>query len=112
MSDEDDVSVWDIECLLSTILVPSFPPNRSQWKKLEIALKFIKKSKQSAVSNSHAFKTRTELKRTSFQHGRKSENSSEWLMLQLPYESSILPSVYERYFLTITTDKLSGRPFN
>ena len=34
-----------MEDLLKTVLVPSFPPNRSQWKKLELAMKFIKKSK-------------------------------------------------------------------
>ena len=35
----------DVEDLLKSVLVPSFPPNRSQWKKLELAMKFIKKSK-------------------------------------------------------------------
>ena len=49
MIEKEEVgSVNDLEHLLSTILVPSFPPNRSQWKKLEIALKFINKSKKSA----------------------------------------------------------------
>ena len=45
---EEFGSANDLEHLLSTILVPSFPPNRSQWKKLENALKFINKSKKSA----------------------------------------------------------------
>ena len=35
----------EVEDLLKTVLVPSFPPNRSQWKKLELAMKFINKSK-------------------------------------------------------------------
>ena len=35
----------EVEDLLKSVLVPSFPPNRSQWKKLELAMKFIKKSK-------------------------------------------------------------------
>ena len=53
MIEKEDVgSVNDLEHLLSTILVPSFPPNRSQWKKLEIALKFINKSKESASMQS------------------------------------------------------------
>ena len=39
----------DVDKILQTILVPSFPPNRSQWRKLDLALKFINKSKQSAT---------------------------------------------------------------
>ena len=35
----------EVEDLLKSVLVPSFPPNRSQWKKLELAMKFINKSK-------------------------------------------------------------------
>ena len=35
----------DIDHLLLTVLLPSFPPNRSQWKKLEHALHFINKSR-------------------------------------------------------------------
>jgi len=38
-----------VDHLLQTVLVPSFPPNRSQWKKLELALKFINKSKAEVV---------------------------------------------------------------
>ena len=45
MSGEEDTNVHD---LLNTLLVPTYPPNRSQWKKLELALKFINMSKQSA----------------------------------------------------------------
>ena len=37
----------EVEHLLQTVLVPAFPPNRSQWRKLEIAMKFINKSKNS-----------------------------------------------------------------
>ena len=36
----------DIKHLLHSVLIPTFPPNRSQWKKLEIALKFINASKK------------------------------------------------------------------
>ena len=39
----------EVDHLLKSVLVPSFPPNRSQWKKLEIALKFINKSKAEVV---------------------------------------------------------------
>ena len=35
----------ELEDLLKSVLVPAFPPNRSQWKKLELAMKFINKSK-------------------------------------------------------------------
>eukprot|EP00092_Neocalanus_flemingeri_P042796 GFUD01046940.1.p1 GENE.GFUD01046940.1~~GFUD01046940.1.p1 ORF type:complete len:127 (-),score=34.86 GFUD01046940.1:117-497(-) len=45
MYNEEDTNIHD---LLHTLLVPTFPPNRSQWKKLELALKFINLSKQSA----------------------------------------------------------------
>ena len=43
MSSKDDTNVHD---LLNTLLVPTYPPNRSQWKKLELALKFINMSKK------------------------------------------------------------------
>ena len=39
----------DIQGILNTLLVPMEPPNRSQWKKLELAMKFIKLSKQSVA---------------------------------------------------------------
>merc|ERR1712226_498512 len=39
----------DIQGILTTLLVPMEPPNRSQWKKLELAMKFIKLSKQSVA---------------------------------------------------------------
>ena len=39
---------YDIDHLLLTVLLPSFPPNRSQWKKLEHALNFINKSRPSS----------------------------------------------------------------
>ena len=45
MPAKEDPTVHD---LLQTILVPSYPPNRSQWRKLELALKFINLSKKSA----------------------------------------------------------------
>ena len=42
------VESGDIDHLLHSVLIPTFPPNRSQWRKLENALKFINNSKQSA----------------------------------------------------------------
>merc|ERR1711953_1667954 len=39
----------NIHGILNTLLVPMEPPNRSQWKKLELAMKFIHLSKQSVV---------------------------------------------------------------
>ena len=45
MSRDEDSNVHDI---LNTLLVPAYPPNRSQWRKLELAMKFINVSKQSA----------------------------------------------------------------
>ena len=38
----------DLDGLLHSVLIPSIPPNRSQWRKLELALKFINKSKNCA----------------------------------------------------------------
>ena len=43
MAAAKDTNVHD---LLNTLLVPTYPPNRSQWKKLELALKFINMSKK------------------------------------------------------------------
>ena len=45
MGVKEEASSEELEQLLLTILVPAFPPNRSQWKKLEVALNFIKKSR-------------------------------------------------------------------
>ena len=50
-SEENEETCDNIEQLLLTILVPSYPPNRSQWKKLENALKFIKKSRKASGSD-------------------------------------------------------------
>ena len=41
----------DVQGILTTLLVPMEPPNRSQWKKLELAMKFIKLSKQSVAGS-------------------------------------------------------------
>ena len=38
----------NVDELLNTLLIPNFPPNRSQWRKLELALKFINISKNCA----------------------------------------------------------------
>ena len=38
----------DVRAIVNTLLVPMDPPNRSQWRKLELAMKFISISKQSA----------------------------------------------------------------
>ena len=37
-----------VEHLLRTVLVPAYPPNRSQWRKLQLALKFINKGSKSS----------------------------------------------------------------
>ena len=36
----------EVDRLLQSVLVPAKPPNRSQWKKLELAMKFIQASKK------------------------------------------------------------------
>ena len=56
----------EVEQLLLTVLLPSFPPNRSQWKKLEIALDFIKKSR-----------TQTRARAESVESGRRGSVSSD-----------------------------------
>ena len=38
----------DIDDLLHSVLTPTSPPNRTQWKKLDYALKFTSNIKQSA----------------------------------------------------------------
>ena len=40
-------NLYEVDHLLQTVIVPAFPPNRSQWRKLEIAMEFINKSKNS-----------------------------------------------------------------
>ena len=75
MIEKEEVgSVNDLEHLLSTILVPSFPPNRSQWKKLEIALKFINKSKKSASIQNREKKLCTK-NRDYYENSRKMSKS-------------------------------------
>ena len=37
----------EVDHLLQTVIVPAFPANRSQWRKLEITMEFINKSKNS-----------------------------------------------------------------
>ena len=39
----------NVQDILTTLLVPMEPPNRSQWKKLELAMKFIHLSKESVA---------------------------------------------------------------
>ena len=38
----------DIDNLLHSVLIPTSPPNRSQWKKLDYALKFTSNIKHSS----------------------------------------------------------------
>ena len=38
----------NVEDLLNKLRIPLYPPDRSKWRKLEIAMKFIEKSKTSA----------------------------------------------------------------
>ena len=42
-------TVASVQDILETVRVPCFPPNKSQWKKLELAVKFINISKTSAA---------------------------------------------------------------
>ena len=46
----------NVEDLLNKLRIPAYPPDRSKWRKLEIAIKFIEKSKTSAEQS----KTRRE----------------------------------------------------
>ena len=73
----------DVEQLLHTVLVPAFPPNRSQWRKLEIAMKFINMSKKSAretrMKKEKKYKVlkeseKTENDDTHFARGKKSKD--------------------------------------
>ena len=61
MEEEDHHHQNDIDHLLLTVLLPSFPPNRSQWKKLELALNFINKSRTSSSEEKRKyFQNKTE----------------------------------------------------
>jgi hypothetical protein len=42
------IETGTIDDLMHSVLIPSFQPTRSQWKKIENALRFINNSKQSA----------------------------------------------------------------
>eukprot|EP00090_Calanus_glacialis_P022320 TRINITY_DN34454_c0_g1_i1.p1 TRINITY_DN34454_c0_g1~~TRINITY_DN34454_c0_g1_i1.p1 ORF type:complete len:140 (-),score=41.94 TRINITY_DN34454_c0_g1_i1:119-502(-) len=61
MSTDEDTNVHDI---LNTLLVPTYPPNRSQWRKLELALKFINVSKKSAKQSKSSTETPNTKKNT------------------------------------------------
>ena len=39
----------NISDILNSVKIPTYPPNKSQWKKLELAVKFINISKSSAA---------------------------------------------------------------
>ena len=47
-------TVGSIQDILETVKVPCYPPNKSQWKKLELAVKFINISKTSAANTRRA----------------------------------------------------------
>lgn len=47
-------TVGSIQDILQTVKVPCYPPNKSQWKKLELAVKFINISKTSAATTRRA----------------------------------------------------------
>ena len=49
----------NVDDLLSKLRIPAHPPDRSKWRKLEIAVKFIGKSKTSAQ---HTKKRRESMK--------------------------------------------------
>ena len=76
MSAEDDSNVHD---LLNTLLVPAYPPNRSQWRKLELALKFINVSKQSAKQTKSKEEVTTSTKRNTLavSHGSSRRGSQQ-----------------------------------
>ena len=76
MSAEDDSNVHD---LLNTLLVPAYPPNRSQWRKLELALKFINVSKQSAKQSKSKEEVPTKNKRNTMavSHGGSRRGSGQ-----------------------------------
>ena len=44
----DDEGVANVDDLLNNLKIPAWPPDSSKWRKLEIAMKFIGKSKLSA----------------------------------------------------------------
>ena len=71
--EEDHNHQNDIDHLLLTVLLPSFPPNRSQWKKLEHALNFINKSRSSSSEEERKyFQNKTE-------RGRRAETERNYL---------------------------------
>ena len=45
----------NIQDILDSVKIPCQPPNKSQWKKLEIAVKFINASKKSAEQKRYFF---------------------------------------------------------
>ena len=53
MSGESSTNIQDI---LESVKIPSHPPNKSQWKKLELAVKFINISKSSAAARRASMK--------------------------------------------------------
>jgi hypothetical protein len=76
-----------VEHLLRTVLVPSYPPNRSQWRKLELAMKFINKSLK---SRKKAKKPGSDKKTT---HKQSQRYFSEDYQPEKPQEKFSKPSV-------------------
>ena len=58
MSGECTTNIQDI---LESVKIPSHPPNKSQWKKLELAVKFINISKSSAAARRASMKMEPKL---------------------------------------------------
>ena len=78
----------DVEQLLHTVLVPAFPPNRSQWRKLEIAMKFINISKKSARET----RMKKEQKYKVLKESENTENNDRGKKSNDGYNSFQLPS--------------------
>ena len=76
----------EVDHLLQTVLVPAFPPNRSQWRKLEITMEFINKSKNSVRQT-------------------RIRNANKYSLLSVPQQSNTMKTErmkesYSSWFLT------------
>merc|ERR1712227_675739 len=65
----------NLDKILETVLVPSQPPLRSQWRKLELALNFINKSKKSINQNKNNMSKNETMENSK---KRESYNNTDW----------------------------------
>ena len=79
-----------VEHLLRTVLVPSYPPNRSQWRKLKLALKFINSSKKAKKPRTDKKKPGSDKKTP---HKQSQRYFSEDYQPEKPQEKYSKPSV-------------------